>query len=194
LPRGTLAFQVKEKLAGLRFYLHNADDFIGGAAQLAGRYSHKVSELSGRPGILQVNNGYYRTLAVDERPGYEPIPNTEYPALDAGLPGALDRLRARHRLHLPGGIEVPGGWADLVDEFVQAQVAVPFQDDRGPDPARLAAIATVGDGTLAVTWAGEPTLEQRGQAEFAREMVRRIDPASGAIGPVDDTGSPEWTR
>ena len=192
--RRALAFQVKEKLGGLRFYLRSADDFIGGAAQLAERYSYKVSELSGRPGLLQINEGYYRTLAVGERPGYEPVPGAAYPALGAGLPGALDRLRDRHRLHVPGGSDVPDGWADLVDEFIQAQVARLSRDDRGPDPAALAAIATAGDGTLVVTWAGEPTLEQRGQAEFARAMARRIDPASGAIGPVDDAGLPEWAR
>jgi hypothetical protein len=57
-----------------------------------------------------------------------------------------------------------------------------------------ARLATAPDGALANAWTGEPTLEQQGRAAFARAMASRVDPVSGAIGPVDDAGVPEWAR
>ncbi|MCB4824274.1 hypothetical protein [Roseicella aerolata] len=88
-----IASQVKEKLGGLRFYMRRADDFIGYARALGERYSYRVSELSGRPGVLQIGDGHYCTLAPGERAGYGPVEPRDTPLLGVGEPGALDRLR-----------------------------------------------------------------------------------------------------
>jgi hypothetical protein len=193
-----IASQVKQKLGGLRFhmrgYMRGIDAFMGGARALGERYSYRVSELSGRPGVLQVGDGHYCTLALGERAEYRPVEGVDTPLLGVGEPGALDRLREGYGDHLPGGIDVPDGWVDLVQEFIHEDVVFPAGRHGQQGMARPASITTASDGALAIVWAGEPTLEQQGRAAFARAMASRVDPVSGAIGPVDDAGIPEWAR
>ncbi|MCO6415869.1 hypothetical protein JYK14_06725 [Siccirubricoccus sp. KC 17139] len=189
-----IASQIKEKLGGLRFYVRRADEFVGGARALGERYSYRVSELSGRPGVLQVGDGHYCTLAPGERAGYHPVEPRDTPLLGVGEPGALDRLRAEYGAHVPGGIDVPDGWVDLVQEFIHEDVVFPAKRNGRQEMAQLASVGTDQDGALVIVWTGEPTLEQQGRAAFARAMASRIDPVSGATGPVDDAGVPEWAR
>jgi hypothetical protein len=59
--------QVKSKFGALRFYYDGGDDFIRGMVAFAEVLSCKVSEDSGKWGILQQNpHGYYRTMTPDE--------------------------------------------------------------------------------------------------------------------------------
>jgi hypothetical protein len=193
-----IASQVKQKLGGLRFYMRGymrgVDAFMGGARALGERYSYRVSEVSGRPGVLQVGDGHYCTLALGERAEYHPAEGVDTPLLGVGEPGALDRLRVEYGAYLPGVIDVPDGWVDLVQEFIHEEVVFPARRGGRQGMARLTSIATAPDGALAIVWTGEPTLEQQGRAAFARAMARRVDPVSGAIGPVDDAGLAEWAR
>jgi hypothetical protein len=79
-----IASQVKEKLGGLRFYTRPGDEFVAGAKSLGERYSYRVSELSGRPGLLQVGGGHYCTLAPGERAEYRPVETEDVRPLGVG--------------------------------------------------------------------------------------------------------------
>jgi hypothetical protein len=189
-----IASQVKQKLGGLRFYMRPRDEFMEGARGLGERYSYRVSELSGRSGVLQVGDGHYCTLAPSERVGYAPVEMEDVPPLGMGQPGALDRLRVMHGADLPGGIDVPDGWVDLVQAFIHEDVVLPARRNGRHGMAQLTSVAATPDSALDIVWTSEPTLEQQGRAAFARAMASRVDSMSGAIGPVDEAGIPEWAR
>lgn len=158
------------------------------------RYSLQVSELSGLPGALHVCDGHYCTLMPGERPGYDLAEGAETPLPRAGQPGALQQLREECDVYVPGGIDVPQGWVDLVREFVLRSQTVASAQDEGLDVAKLTTITASADGQLVFAWTGEPTPCQQGRVAFAQAMARHIDPVSGAIGPVDDKGIPHWKR
>lgn len=67
-PEAKIAIaQVKSKFGSLRFYYDGGDDYIRGMVSFAEALSSKVSEDSGKWGILQKNkHGYYRTMTVEE--------------------------------------------------------------------------------------------------------------------------------
>ncbi|MBU8546091.1 MULTISPECIES: hypothetical protein [Roseomonadaceae] len=189
-----IATQVKQKFAALRFHMKDLDDYIHSARVMGERYSLCVSELSGRPGALHVCDGHYYTLALGERSEYDLAEGTETPLPRAGQPDALDHLSAEYGAQVPGGIDVPTGWVDLVHVFVlQNLVGARGRDDQ-EEMAELISITATADGELTILWNGEPTPDQQGFAAFAQAMVRHIDPVSGAIGPVDDKGIPAWKR
>jgi len=56
------ATQVKEKLAGLRFYVQGGNDEIYNYISFAESMSYKTCECCGNPGYLCDNRGWYKTL------------------------------------------------------------------------------------------------------------------------------------
>jgi hypothetical protein len=55
--------QIKEKFGGLRFYINSASDEVFEAINEAEEKSYKVCEVTGRPGELRTDIGWYRTLS-----------------------------------------------------------------------------------------------------------------------------------
>ena len=55
--------QIKEKFGGLRFYINSASDEVFEAINEAEEKSYKVCEVTGRPGELRRDIGWYRTLS-----------------------------------------------------------------------------------------------------------------------------------
>lgn len=58
--------QVKEKLGGLRFYINEGTDAIHERIGQAELESMKTCEITGRPGKLRTDIGWYRTLCDEE--------------------------------------------------------------------------------------------------------------------------------
>ena len=55
--------QIKEKFGGLRFYINSASDEVFEAINEAEDKSYKVCEVTGGPGELRRDIGWYRTLS-----------------------------------------------------------------------------------------------------------------------------------
>lgn len=55
--------QIKEKFGGLRFYINSASDDVSEAINEAEEKSFKVCEVTGNPGELRTDLGWYRTLS-----------------------------------------------------------------------------------------------------------------------------------
>tara|TARA_R110000868_G_scaffold123702_2_gene327312 strand:+ start:859 stop:1260 length:402 start_codon:yes stop_codon:yes gene_type:complete len=55
--------QIKEKFGGLRFYINSASDEVFEAINEAEEKSYKVCEVTGDPGELRRDIGWYRTLS-----------------------------------------------------------------------------------------------------------------------------------
>lgn len=55
--------QIKEKFGGLRFYINSASDDVFEAINEAEEKSFKVCEVTGNPGELRTDLGWYRTLS-----------------------------------------------------------------------------------------------------------------------------------
>ena len=55
--------QIKEKFGGLRFYINSASDEVFEAINEAEEKSYKVCEVTGGPGELRTDIGWYRTLS-----------------------------------------------------------------------------------------------------------------------------------
>jgi hypothetical protein len=62
--------QIKEKFGGLRFYINSASDEIFNKISEAEDKSMEVCEVTGLPGQLRTDIGWYRTLSDEE---YEKI-------------------------------------------------------------------------------------------------------------------------
>ena len=58
--------QVKEKFGGLRFYINEGTDEIHQRIGQAELESMKTCEITGRPGKLRTDIGWYRTLCGEE--------------------------------------------------------------------------------------------------------------------------------
>lgn len=55
--------QIKEKFGGLRFYINSASDEIFEEINKAEEKSFEVCEVTGNPGALRMDLGWYRTLS-----------------------------------------------------------------------------------------------------------------------------------
>lgn len=64
--------QVKEKFGGLRFYINSGSDEIFNRIIEAERKSYEICEVTGKPGKLRTDIGWYRTLCDEE---YEKFKN-----------------------------------------------------------------------------------------------------------------------
>jgi len=62
--------QIKEKFGGLRFYINSGSDEIHERITEAERKSYETCEITGQPGELRTDIGWYRTLCNEE---YEKI-------------------------------------------------------------------------------------------------------------------------
>lgn len=62
--------QVKEKFGGLRFYINAGNNKIFERIQEAEEKSYNICEITGKPGELRTEIGWYRTLCDEE---YEKI-------------------------------------------------------------------------------------------------------------------------
>jgi hypothetical protein len=58
--------QVKEKFGGLRFYINEGTDEIYDRITEAERKSYTICEVTGKPGELRKDIGWYRTLCEEE--------------------------------------------------------------------------------------------------------------------------------
>jgi hypothetical protein len=58
--------QVKEKFGGLRFYINEGTDEIHNRIIEAERKSYTICEITGKPGELRKDIGWYRTLCGEE--------------------------------------------------------------------------------------------------------------------------------
>ncbi|WP_043341999.1 hypothetical protein [Belnapia moabensis] len=183
LPRG-----------GLHCYVIGQDNFVRGAVNAAFHMSLAVSSLSGRPGRPMVNSdGETFILAPDEVDGHKPAPARflePYRApIGAGRPQALNLLGRRWSCLVSKDIDVPAGWVDVADVVLSAFSDKPEQFDR------IQAWHDGAVGQLVVGW--DPvrgTASQAGAVAFAVSMAALVDPVTGASGPVDNEGAPEWWR
>jgi hypothetical protein len=58
--------QVKEKFGGLRFYINEGSDEIHDRITEAERQSYEICEITGKPGQLRNDIGWYTTLCEEE--------------------------------------------------------------------------------------------------------------------------------
>jgi hypothetical protein len=58
--------QVKEKFGGLRFYINEGSDEIHDRITEAERQSYEICEITGKPGQLRNDIGWYTTLCDEE--------------------------------------------------------------------------------------------------------------------------------
>lgn len=65
-----VAFQIKEKFGGLRFYVDGGDDYIHGMISLAESLSHRICEECGNKGKVR-GNGWVRTLCDQHAAKYD---------------------------------------------------------------------------------------------------------------------------
>lgn len=183
----TQASQVKEKYGTLSFYVFGADRHCSAAIDLAEAFSARVCELTGAQGELLSDRGWYATRAPGSggkgQPARLKIFGREVARLPSSPSAAAD-LAARWMEAVPGGIDVPVGWADLVDATLSL-LAAGRKDEAGP-PAL--SVGRDGSGKLFMELGEAANDEDRGAVAFAVAMAERIDPVTGASGPVDDEG------
>ena len=58
--------QVKEKFGGLRFYINAGSDGVHERIQKAENDSYEICEVTGKPGEMRTDIGWYRTLCEEE--------------------------------------------------------------------------------------------------------------------------------
>ena len=58
--------QVKEKFGGLRFYINAGSDAVHERIQKAENDSYEICEVTGKPGEMRTDIGWYRTLCEEE--------------------------------------------------------------------------------------------------------------------------------
>ena len=183
LPRG-----------GLHCHTSWEDQFVQGAVDAARHMSLAVSAVSGMPGRPMVSSdGRRLILAPGEANGCQPVPARAlrpYRApVGAGRPGSLKWLGRRWDRLVALDIDIPAGWADVANVVLTAFAATPDLIDW------IRAWHGGAVGQLIVGWdAQRSSPHQDGAVAFAVSMAALVDPATGACGPVDDTGAPHWWR
>ncbi|MCB4824271.1 hypothetical protein [Roseicella aerolata] len=186
--------RIAPRRGGMHLYCSGGDHFARGATDAALHMSLALSELTGRPGRLMFNErGEYCTIAPGELDGCEPVSARAMrpyrPPVGAGGRRALTLLGQRWGHLVDQDIDVPPGWADVVDVLLTAFANTPH----------LVGCVRAWHGgavsQLAVAWdTAHSSPYQDGVVTFAVSMAALIDPVTGACGPVDDNGSPEWWR
>ena len=74
--------QIKEKFGELRFYYSGGDEQVAGMVRMAEYLCNQTCEATGKPGVLCVRGGWYKTLSPEllkegTCEGYEPVINDE---------------------------------------------------------------------------------------------------------------------
>ncbi|SDB22533.1 hypothetical protein [Belnapia rosea] len=186
--------RIAPQRGGMHFYCSGGDRFAQGATDAASHMSLALSEQTGRPGRLMFNErGDYCTVAPGELDGCEPVSaramRPDRPPVGAGGRRALTLLGQRWGHIVSQDIDVPAGWTDVVDVLLTAFANAPHL------VGCVRAWHGGAVGQLVVAWdTGHSSPYQDGVVAFAVSMAALIDPATGACGPVDDNGSPEWWR
>lgn len=78
--------QIKEKFGGLRFYINSASDEIFNKISEAEDKSFTTCEVTGNPGQLRTDIGWYRTLSDEE---YEKIKKEKNGGIQQTIPGSF---------------------------------------------------------------------------------------------------------
>jgi hypothetical protein len=143
---------------------------------------------------MMVNErGEYCTIAPGELDGCQPVSaRVMHPyrsPVGAGGRSALSMLGRRWGRHVGQDIDVPPGWADVVDVLLTAFSDTPHL----VGSVRAWHRGAVGQLTVARDSAHSSSY-QDGVVAFAVSMAALIDPVTGDCGPVDNNGSPEWWR
>jgi hypothetical protein len=184
--------QVKEKFGTLRYYWGD-DEADDGAIDMAEELSGRFCEATGRPGRLGERNRWFATRApgVD---GFEPVglgldKDGKMRVPPIGFTSA-DVVAWRADV-LTGVLDVPPGWLDLVDGLLLRLSSPPtvFQEDHADTvPVRVGSVGRGANGDLRVDHVGGGQWAE-GVVAMAVAMARRVDPDTGAAGPVDDSGT-----
>ncbi|MBU8546086.1 MULTISPECIES: hypothetical protein [Roseomonadaceae] len=179
---------------GMQAHVSGEDAFVRGAAAAASHMSFAVSMQSGKPGRLMTNDGgELRALASGELEGWKPVPKAakrRHPA-PVGADGtrALRLLEQRYEHLINDGIDLPSGWANLA-EVVLAPFLVSTNE------VELIAAWDSGSACQLIVSRKRKHLSpyQSGGIAFAVRMAALTDPQTGACGPVDAEGVPDWWR
>ncbi|WP_439598757.1 hypothetical protein [Falsiroseomonas sp.] len=179
---------------GMQAHFSGEDAFVDGAAAAASHLSFAVSMQSGKPGRLMTNDiGELCTLAPGELEGWKPVPKAakrRHPA-PVGADGAraLRLLEQRYEHLINDGIDIPPGWANLAEV-----VLAPFLVSTN-EVELIAAWDSGSVGQLVVSRNRQHLSPyESGAIAFAVRMAALTDPGTGACGPVDDKGVPDWWR
>lgn len=176
------AVQIKEKFGDLRFYTHGHDAFEDGAIDLAGLFSNRVCEDTGNPGRPCQRGSWLRTLSPAEakRQGFvqQDLSSWSAPRIPELSPTLADTLMARHPLIMVGEQDVPPGWGDLADAYLDALTR---RSEGKEVPYRVEFLGREGGRLLAVASppTGRDLDELRGMGAFLEAMSRRLNPDTG---------------
>jgi hypothetical protein len=189
--------QVKEKFGTLRFY-HGATEADDGAVDMAEEISERICEQTGKPGRLTCKSRWYATRV----PGADPKADVVGigPGKDGrmGMPPlgfSLAEMVGWRADVLHGPVEVLDGRLDLVDAMLRHlangnRVVTENAGTRNgyadSPPVRVTAIWESPQG-LRVAYTGGGRRAE-GVIAFALTLSLRLNPFTGAAGPVDDDG------
>ena len=161
--RVSQVIQIKEKFGGLRIYIRPLDDFDFAATMCAEALSYWVCEVTGRPGRLTVDDGWYKTRCAKMARQYGAM-------FRSTMPRPSSR---KYPSILAGAVEVPYGWRRLVDCMlgtISRMDKAPFTIER----------ITIADDSLVVFTKGPASDFSEGAIAFAKEVARRTDQTTGA--------------
>lgn len=174
------AVQVKEKFGTLCFYANGQDDFEAGAIHAADIFSGRLCEKTGKPGRIGVRGGWYsvRCPEAAEAEGITILPpeKTKEPALD--LPAIRAGLAERHAGVLHGAVNVPVGWADLVD--VLLEVLAPQSKPSKGEPIPAQVLFLMRDNGQLVVGVENASDRMKGAVAFAAALAAKLDPETGS--------------
>ena len=182
-----LVMQVTEQHGGLCVELRDSDDaFSIGAIRMAERVSHRICELSGKPGRLFKRDTRFRTLAPDVGPGegYERVGQHGIWIADGLVPyPPLPRSEVSQFLmdhwgpFLSGEPDIPGGWLHVADSMLEEISIGKRCDCLGETYFEQLQDSPTGLVARAVTGA----LEHRGIIALARALAKRTDRETGCL-------------
>lgn len=158
------ATQTKEKFGGLRLYLGACDDFDFAATMCAEALSYWVCEVTGRPGRLTSNAGWYQTRCPEKARQYGVIFRSAMPRPS----------RKKYPSVLAGSIEVPYGWRRITDcmlERIRSMDKTPLTIDG----------ITAEDNNLIISTEGPVSDFAAGAIAFTKDIARRTDKRTGAM-------------
>ena len=181
--------QIIEEAGGLWVELRDCDDdYSIGAIKMTERVSHKICELSGRPGRRYKQGTRFRTLSREVAPGegYERMGQlgiwtaddvVPYPPLSR--PEVAEFLKGQWGPYLTDdNPDIPGGWLHIADALLE-EISVSkrcactedgFIEQLRDSPTGLVVRAVTG------------SLEHRGAIALATALAKRTDRNSGCLG------------
>jgi len=158
------AVQVKEKFGGLRIYVRACENFDFGATMCAEALSIWICELTGQPGRLTLDDGWYKTRCREKARQYGVIFRSAMPRPSSKKFPSI----------LVGTVEVPYGWRRITDCMlgtIRRMDNAPMTIDR----------ITVDDDNLIVSTRGSVSDFAAGAIAFTKEIARRTDQKTGGL-------------